>query len=104
MPHGSTSVVAVQGQLVVTNRDAFKEAVQGALAAGATRVIIDCATTSYIDSSGLGALVSLSKAALAQGAVVALAALSAELQQLFELKRLDTLLAIHPTVAAARNA
>lgn len=104
MPQGSTSIIAVRGQLVVTNRDAFKAAVQGALAAGATRVIVDCAAATFIDSSGLGALVSLSRAASEQGASLHLAALSPELLSLFELTRLDTLLSIHPSVDAARVA
>lgn len=103
-PQGATSIIAVEGQLVVTNREAFKAAVQSALAAGARRLIIDCTAATYIDSSGLGALVSLSRTAREQGASLHLASLSPELQSLFELTRLDTLLSIHPSVDAARIA
>ena len=104
VPPGSTTVIALQGQLVLTNRDAFKDAALGALAAGATRIIVDCTTATFIDSSGLGALVSISRAATEQGASLFLAALSPELLSLLEMTRLDTLLSIYPTVDAARRA
>lgn len=103
-PLGATRIIAVQGQLVVTNRDAFKAAVQRALSDGAARIIVDCAAATFIDSSGLGALVSLSRAAAEQGASLHLAALSPELLSLLEMTRLDTLLSICPSVDAARVA
>ena len=58
---GDICVVAVEGQLIVGNRQELKTAVQEALEHGERRFVIDFSRTGYIDSSGLGALVSISK-------------------------------------------
>ena len=57
--------------------------------------------TGYIDSSGLGVLVSLSKKIREQGGDLRLAGLNEDLQSLFELTKLDTLFAIFPGTAEA---
>jgi len=53
-------LVDVEGQLVVTNRQEFKQAVLDAVEQGVRTVVVDFTRSEYIDSSGLGALVSLS--------------------------------------------
>ena len=55
------TVVKVEGQLIVGNRQELKELVFAALDKGDRRILIDFSQTGYIDSSGLGALVSISK-------------------------------------------
>ena len=54
-------VVQVEGQLIVGNRHELKDLVQAALERGERRLLVDFSRTGYIDSSGLGALVSISK-------------------------------------------
>ena len=61
----------------------------------------DFSKTGYIDSSGLGVLVSLSKKIREQGGELRLAGLNADLQTLFELTKLDTLFAITRTAEEA---
>jgi anti-sigma B factor antagonist len=51
-------VVQVDGQLIVGNRHELKDLIQAALETGERRLLIDFSRTGYIDSSGLGALVS----------------------------------------------
>jgi anti-sigma B factor antagonist len=63
--------------------------------------VIDFSKTGYIDSSGLGVLVSLSKKIREQGGELRLAGLNADLQTLFELTKLDTLFAITGTAEEA---
>jgi anti-sigma B factor antagonist len=63
--------------------------------------VIDCTQTGYIDSSGLGALVSLSKKVREQGGELRIAGLNEDLRALFELTKLDTLFHISPTAAEA---
>lgn len=87
-------VIAVEGQLIVGNRQELKDLVQESLQAGDRKFIIDFATTGYIDSSGLGALVSISKKVREQGGELRLAGLNEDLRSLFELTKLDTLFAI----------
>jgi anti-sigma B factor antagonist len=98
---GDLLTVHVDGQLVVGNRAEFKQIVFDELEAGARRVLIDFSSTGYIDSSGLGALVSLSKRIREQGGALRLAGLNDDLRTLFELTRLDTLFQVHATRADA---
>lgn len=90
-------VVAVDGQLIVGNRQELKQKVLDALDGGARKFVIDFSRTGYIDSSGLGVLVSLSKKIREQGGDLRLAGLNEDLQTLFELTKLDTLFAITKT-------
>ena len=94
-------VVAVDGQLVVGNRQEFKESVLVSLEGGERKFLVDFSDTGYIDSSGLGVLVSLSKKIREQGGELRLAGLNDDLQTLFELTKLDTLFAITKTPAEA---
>ncbi|MXW09079.1 MAG: STAS domain-containing protein [Gammaproteobacteria bacterium] len=61
---------------------------------GDREFLIDFAETGYIDSSGLGVLVSLSKKVREQGGELRLAALNEDLRTLFQLTKLDTLFTI----------
>ena len=94
-------VVGVDGQLIVGNRQELKQKVLDALEGGAKKFVIDFSHTGYIDSSGLGVLVSLSKKIREQGGELRLAGLNDDLQTLFELTKLDTLFAITKTPAEA---
>lgn len=91
------TVVRVEGQLIVANRHELKQIVQDALDQGARRFVFDFTPTAYIDSSGLGALVSMSKRVRQAGGDLRLAGLNEDLRSLFELTKLDTLFAIFET-------
>jgi anti-sigma B factor antagonist len=94
-------VLNVDGQLIVGNRQELKAAIQEALDQGERRFLIDFSRTGYIDSSGLGALVSISKRVREQGGELRLSGLNEDLRSLFELTKLDTLFAITDTAAQA---
>ena len=98
---GGVMVVQVDGQLIVGNRQELKQKVLDSLGGGTRRFVIDFTKTGYIDSSGLGVLVSLSKKVREQGGELRLAGLNEDLQTLFELTKLDTLFAIAKTPAEA---
>ena len=98
---GDVVVVDVEGQLIVGNRQELKQKVIEALEGGAKQFVIDFTRTGYIDSSGLGVLVSLSKKIREQGGDLRLAGLNEDLQTLFELTKLDTLFSIAKTPAEA---
>ncbi|HET9293353.1 MAG TPA: STAS domain-containing protein [Gemmatimonadales bacterium] len=90
-------MVQVEGQLIVGNRQELKNTVQEALEHGERKFLVDFTRTGYIDSSGLGALVSISKKVREQGGELRLAGLNEDLRSLFELTKLDTLFAITDT-------
>lgn len=91
---GDVCVVAVEGQLIVGNRQDLKQKVEEALDRGERRFLVDFAQTGYIDSSGLGVLVSLSKKIREVNGELRLTNLNEDLRTLFELTRLDTLFRI----------
>jgi len=94
-------VVDVEGQLIVGNRQELKQKILEALEAGDRKFLIDFTRTGYIDSSGLGVLVSLSKKIRDEGGDLRLAGLNEDLRTLFELTKLDTLFAISNTATEA---
>jgi anti-sigma B factor antagonist len=85
------TIIDVEGQLIVGNRQELKQKVLEELENGARKFLIDFSSTGYIDSSGLGVLVSLSKKIREQGGELRLANLNEDLRTLFELTKLDTL-------------
>ena len=87
-------IVGVDGQLIVSNRHELKQKVLDAVADGERKVLVDFAETGYIDSSGLGVLVSLSKRLREEGGELRLSGLNDDLRMLFELTKLDTLFTI----------
>jgi anti-sigma B factor antagonist len=91
------TVVRVDGQLIVGNRQELKDLVNQSLDAGDRKFLIDFSRTGYIDSSGLGALVALSKRVRELGGELRLSGLNEDLRSLFELTKLDTLFAIADT-------
>ena len=85
------TLIEVGGQLIVGNRQLLKEQVLDQLERGDRKFILDFSKTDYIDSSGLGVLVTLSKKIREQGGQLSLVSLSEDLRTLFELTNLDTL-------------
>lgn len=78
-------------QLVTDNRERFMEHVlRAAERDGVARVIVDLDGTFYISSAGLGALVTLRRKLRDKGRAFAVARLSADLQYLFEVTKIDT--------------
>ena len=87
-------LVEVDGELIVGNRETFKPTVLERLDVGDRKFVVDFEESSYIDSSGLGALVSLSRKIRELGGALRLAGLNEDLRTLFELTKLDTLFQI----------
>lgn len=88
------TIVDVEGQLIVGNRQELKQRMLDELDRGERKFLVDFEKTGYIDSSGLGVLVSVSKKIREQGGALKLANLNDDLRTLFELTKLDTLFEI----------
>ncbi len=98
---GEVCIIEVEGQLIVGNRQELKQRVLDEAEGGARKILVDFARTGYIDSSGLGVLVSLAKRLRELGGDLRLANLNDDLQTLFELTKLDTLFQIADTRESA---
>jgi anti-sigma B factor antagonist len=78
----------------------FKEALRAAAGDAAPRVLLDLSEVSFLDSSGLGALVAAMKL-IGPRRRLELAALQASVERVFRLTRMDTVFTIHSGVAEA---
>jgi anti-sigma B factor antagonist len=79
----------------------FKERIREIISEGASRVVIDLDRVSFIDSSGLGALISGLKMARAAGGDLVLASLSPEIRSVFEITRLLRVFDAHEDAESA---
>ncbi|MEB3275226.1 MAG: STAS domain-containing protein [Prochlorothrix sp.] len=82
---------------------AFHNSVSQALAQNPALVIIDFQETSFIDSSGLGALVSAQKKVRSQGKKLHFCNLNAQIEMIFELTSLDQAFDIFTTLDEAQQ-
>src|SRR4030095_390712 len=97
MKNGGRVVAGIAGQLIVTNRHELKQEILDELEMGETKFLLDLSDTGYIDSSGLGLLVSLSEWIRERGGELRLANLNDDLRNVFALTKFDTTLEFEPT-------
>ena len=77
----------------------FKDGLRELTADGPTRVILDLSEVSFLDSSGLGAVVAAMKQ-IGDGRRLELAGLTPNVEKVFHLTRMDTVFTIHRDVDA----
>jgi len=78
---------------------AFKDAMREAVADGPAHVVLDLGNVTFVDSSGLGAIVSAMKT-MGDGRRLDLAALTPDVAKVFRLTRMDTVFVIHDAIDA----
>jgi anti-sigma B factor antagonist len=78
----------------------FKDAMRAATAESSARVVLNLNQVIFVDSSGLGAIVSSMKA-LGSGRKMDLAGLNPDVNKVFRLTRMDTVFGIYADVDAA---
>lgn len=98
---GDVTVLEVTRELTMENRGDLKETVLRRLGEGDRKFVFDFERTGFVDSSGLGVLVSLSKKIREKNGELRLAGLNEELRTLFELTKLNTLFQISDSRSAA---
>jgi anti-anti-sigma factor len=92
-----TLLVAVSGEVTFANVHALDRA----LDADARRVLVDLTDLTFMDSSGLSALLTASSRARGRGGTVALVLASPEPPSVFRFRGVDRLLALYPSREAA---
>lgn len=96
-----TAVLQPSGRLNMVAAPAFKNLVEETVEAGQSRIVVDLAAVSFIDSSGLGALIAGLKATRQAGGDLRIAAVPEQVMTVLRLTNLDRVLRAHPTVADA---
>ena len=95
-------VLVVGERLDSENIDVFKSEVDVFLKKGGSGIVIDFSNTKFIDSIGLGTLVSIIKATALNDMKLALLSLPPQIKQIFELTRLYRLFDIFDNVDDAK--
>ncbi len=96
--HGDLLVVqAMQDRIDAAGAIQFKDRMRDITLAPCPRVVLDLSRVLFLDSSGLGAVVAVMKA-LGPDRKLELAGLTANVQKVFRLTRMDTVFVIHSEV------
>ncbi len=95
-------VVTVEERLDSGNIDNFKHSTVEVLQGEGVGIVVDFTNTKFIDSIGLGTLVSILKSTSRKNVRVALCSLSSQVRQIFELTRLYRLFDIFETLEEAK--
>ncbi len=103
-PTAGVCVVDLTGKLDLVGAEQLGPALTGLFDAGRRRFVLDLSRLEYIGSMGLRVFLTLHNKLRTAGGVVALAAVSAPVEQILELTRVYVILQSYPTVADAIDA
>ena len=98
---GQTAVVTATGEIDITNAEYLRDALLSALNAGATALVADLTSVTFLDSAGVTALVRASRRASASEAQLRLAVAAPPVLRVLNLVGIDQLVRVYPSVAAA---
>jgi len=91
-------VLAPSGRLTVVTAPTLRATVAERIAAGDRLIIVDLSVTEFVDSSGLGALVSCLKSARQSGGDLRLVAPTEQVAMVLRMTNLDRILQPRPSV------
>lgn len=94
-------VVVPQGRLNMVSARRLKEILSALVADGTSRIVVDLGETTFLDSSGLGALIGGLKSARQAGGDLRIARVSPAVMTVFELTNLDRVLRARESVDSA---
>ena len=98
-------MLALGGRIVLGEETiALREKVKGHLAAGKKRLVLDLRNVTYIDSSGLGALVAAHSSAKSAGASLRLCNVGLRFNELLQITKLFTVFEVSSTEEVAVRA
>jgi len=97
------TVIVLEGDVDVTGAPRLRDLLAGQIAPR-TRTLLDLEGVAFVDSSGVGVLVTAHRKAAEAGAAFGLAAASPTVSRVFELTRTNRLLSIYPTVSEGVSA
>jgi anti-sigma B factor antagonist len=95
------TVVAPRGRLDMASAPEFRESVKRLVESGSTHLVVDLHDVSFVDSSGLGAIVGGLKAARNMGGELRIARANQQVLLVLDLTSLNRVLTPYETVAEA---
>lgn len=100
---GGWNVVSVTGELDVYNSPKLRDELSTLIDSGSSKVIIDMRGVEFMDSSGLGVLVSALRRLRDGGGILRLVGTQPSLKRVLAITGLDKLFALYPEVEAAKK-
>jgi anti-sigma B factor antagonist len=104
MPPEPATVVPIGGEVTFSNVAEFDRKLERAFAEGARNLVIDLTEVTFIDSSGLSALLTASTRARERGGAVALVLAQGEPPSIFRFRGVDRLLSLYASREEAQEA
>lgn len=98
---GDWRVVTVNGEIDVHTGPALRDHLLSAFSQGEDTVVVDLSQVSFLDSSGLGVLVTAHKRARTTNGELRIAACRPPVSTIFQITALDRAFCIYPTVEEA---
>jgi anti-sigma B factor antagonist len=102
-PSEAVAVVDVEGEVDIYSAPQFKEVLLQGIEGGASRIIVDLAKVTFIDSTALGVLVSGAKRVRPQNGTLDIVCADDNITRIFEITGLDRIFGIYPTREDALN-
>jgi anti-sigma B factor antagonist len=98
------TVVTVHGEIDVATSPTLRERLIDLVNGGATRLVLDLEAVDFLDSTGLGTIVSLLKRVRTHGGDLRLVCTEARIRRLFEITGLEKAVPLHASLDDAVSA
>jgi anti-sigma B factor antagonist len=98
------TVVTVHGEIDVATSPTLREGLIDLVNGGATRLVLDLEAVDFLDSTGLGTIVSLLKRVRTHGGDLRLVCTEARIRRLFEITGLEKAVPLHASLDDAVSA
>ena len=98
---GQVAVVTPEGRLDLASAPEFKQALKNIVDGGYRILVVVLSKVPFVDSSGLGALISGMKATRLAGGDLRIAQVGEQARLILELTTLDKVMKLYPTVEEA---
>ena len=95
------AVLAVSGEVDLATAPQLREALTGLVADGHTQVVVDLTATEFLDSTGLGALITGLKRVRARGGDLRIVCTSPRVCKVFEITSIDKVIPMYGSVDEA---
>jgi anti-sigma B factor antagonist len=102
--HATASLVDLEGEIDVLTSPRLKSALAGIVDGGATTIVLNLDRVQYMDSTGLGVIVSAMKRIRDKDGTIVLTGLSPHLAKIFEITGLRKVFDVYPTEGDALKA
>jgi anti-sigma B factor antagonist len=98
---GDVAVIGVHGEFDIVVAGPFREAVVALVRAGCRGIVADLSAVSFVDATGLGALVGGSHAVATQGGRLCLVVTTGPVRKVLRIAGYGRLFEVHDTLAEA---